>query len=93
MKFKIFDSTRDKFLILFHSYFLCKKISKEKEKELFENIKSKYDSQIKPYYAASRLWLDAVIDPVDTRKWITLGIEAANNNSVIEDYKTGVIKT
>ena len=69
------------------------KISKEKEKELFENIKSKYDSQIKPYYAASRLWLDAVIDPVDTRKWISLGIEAANNNSLIEDYKTGVIQT
>ena len=69
------------------------KISKDKEKELFENIKSKYDSQIKPYYAASRLWLDAVIDPVDTRKWISLGIEAANNNSVIEDYKTGVIQT
>ncbi len=69
------------------------KISKEKEKELFENIKSKYDSQIKPYYAASRLWIDAVIDPVDTRKWISLGIEAANNNSVIEDYKTGVIQT
>tara|TARA_Y100000992_G_scaffold63852_1_gene39263 strand:+ start:782 stop:2425 length:1644 start_codon:yes stop_codon:yes gene_type:complete len=69
------------------------KISKEKEKKLFENIKSKYDSQIKPYYAASRLWLDAVIDPVDTRKWISLGIEAANNNSVIEDYKTGVIQT
>ena len=69
------------------------KISKEKEKELFENIKSKYDSQIKPYYAASRLWLDAVIDPVDTRKWISLGIEAANNNSVIKDYKTGVIQT
>ena len=69
------------------------KISKEKEKELFENIKSKYDSQIKPYYAASRLWLDAVIDPVDTRKWISLGIEAANNNSEIEDYKTGVIQT
>ena len=69
------------------------KISKDKEKELFENIKSKYDSQIKPYYAASRLWLDAVIDPVDTRKWISLGIEAANNNSVIDDYKTGVIQT
>ena len=69
------------------------KISKEKEKELFENIKIKYDSQIKPYYAASRLWLDAVIDPVDTRKWISLGIEAANNNSEIEDYKTGVIQT
>ncbi len=69
------------------------KISKEKEKELFENIKSKYDSKIKPYYAASRLWLDAVIDPLDTRKWISLGIEAANNNSVIEDYKTGIIQT
>ena len=69
------------------------KISKEKEKELFENIKLKYDSQIKPYYAASRLWLDAVIDPRDTRKWISMGIEAANNNSVIEDYKTGVIQT
>ena len=69
------------------------KISKEKEKELFENIKSKYDSQIKPYYAASRLWLDAVIDPVDTRKWISIGIEAANNNPITEDYKTGVIQT
>ena len=69
------------------------KISKEKEKELFENIKSKYDSQIKPYYAASRLWLDAVIDPRETRKWISMGIEAANNNSTIENYKTGVIQT
>ena len=69
------------------------KISKEKEKELFENIKRKYDSQIKPYYAASRLWLDAVIDPRETRKWISMGIEAANNNSTIEDYKTGVIQT
>ena len=69
------------------------KISKEKEKVLFENIKRKYDSQIKPYYAASRLWLDAVIDPRETRKWISMGIEAANNNSTIEDYKTGVIQT
>ena len=69
------------------------KISKEKEKELFENIKRKYDSQIKPYYAASRLWLDAVIDPRETRKWISMGIEAANNNSTIENYKTGVIQT
>ena len=70
-----------------------KKISKEKEKELFNSIKKKYDSQTKPYYAASRLWLDAIIDPRDTRKWISLGIEAANNNPDIEDYKTGVIQT
>jgi len=69
------------------------KISKEKEKQLFSAIKKKYDSQIKPYYAASRLWLDAIIDPKDTRKWISLGIEAANNNPIIEDYKTGVLQT
>ncbi|MBL6594124.1 MAG: acyl-CoA carboxylase subunit beta [Flavobacteriales bacterium] len=69
------------------------KISKEKEKELFSAIKKKYDAQIKPYYAASRLWLDAIIDPKDTRKWISLGIEAANNNPIIEDYKTGVLQT
>tara|TARA_B110000902_G_scaffold50496_1_gene57971 strand:+ start:2248 stop:3891 length:1644 start_codon:yes stop_codon:yes gene_type:complete len=69
------------------------KISKEKEKELFNSIKKRYDSQTKPYYAASRLWLDAIIDPKDTRKWISLGIEAANNNPDIEDYKTGVIQT
>jgi len=69
------------------------KISKEKEKELFGAIKKKYDAQIKPYYAASRLWLDAIIDPKDTRKGISLGIEAANNNPIIEDYKTGVLQT
>ena len=69
------------------------KISKEKEKELFSAIKKKYDAQIKPYYAASRLWLDAIIDPKDTRKWISLGIEAANNNPIIEDYRTGVFQT
>ena len=69
------------------------KISKEEEKKLFKNIKHKYDSQIKPYYAASRLWLDAVIDPRETRKWISMGIEAANNNSSMDDYKTGVIQT
>ncbi len=68
-------------------------ISKEKEKELFINIQKKYDSQTKPYYAASRLWVDAIIDPKDTRKWISLGIEAANNNPAKEEYKTGVIQT
>ena len=72
---------------------IIEKISKEKEKELFGAIKKKYDAQIKPYYAASRLWLDAIIDPKDTRKWISLGIEAANNNPIIEDYKTGVHQT
>jgi len=69
------------------------KISKEKEKELFSAIKKKYDAQIKPYYAAYRLWLDAIINPKDTRKWISIGIEAANNNPITEDYKTGVLQT
>ena len=68
-------------------------ISKEKEKELLINIQKKYDSQTKPYYAASRLWVDAIIDPKDTRKWISLGIEAANNNPAKKEYKTGVIQT
>ena len=68
-------------------------ISKEKEKELLINIQNKYDSQTKPFYAASRLWVDAIIDPKDTRKWISLGIEAANNNPAKEEYKTGVIQT
>ena len=54
-------------------------ITKEKEAELFNKIKDRYDDQVSPYYAASRLWTDAIIDPLDTRKWISLGIEAANH--------------
>ena len=55
-------------------------ISPEREKELFDKVKNKYDNQTTPYYAASRLWLDAIINPTDTRKWISLGIEAANQS-------------
>ena len=69
------------------------KISKEKEQELFDSIKSKYDKQISPYYAASRLWIDAIIDPVDTRKVISIGIEMANNNKAVDKYNVGVIQT
>ncbi len=68
-------------------------ISKEKQQEMFEGIKSKYDNQTSPYYAAARLWVDAIINPIDTRKWISMGIDAANHNSKIEPYKTGVIQT
>jgi 3-methylcrotonyl-CoA carboxylase beta subunit len=68
-------------------------ISKEKQEEIFEGIKSKYDNQTSPYYAAARLWVDAIINPIDTRKWISMGIDAANHNSKIEPYKTGVIQT
>jgi acetyl-CoA carboxylase carboxyltransferase component len=68
-------------------------ISEEKEKELFDRIKNKYDRQISPYYAASRLWIDAIIDPVETRKVISMGIEMSNHNNEIERYNVGAIQT
>lgn len=67
-------------------------ISKEKEIELFNTIKNKYDKQISPYYSAARLWTDAIINPLDTRKWISMGIEAANH-APIEKYNVGIIQT
>lgn len=67
-------------------------ITPEVEKAMFDKIKARYDSQISPYYAASRLWLDAVIDPAETRKWVSMGIEAANNSKG-ERYNVGVIQT
>ena len=68
-------------------------ISKEKEEELFNRIKKKYDDQTSPYYAAARLWVDAIIDPVQTRKWISIGIAASDQNEDIKPYKVGVIQT
>ena len=68
-------------------------ISKEKEEELFNRIKKKYDDQTSPYYAAARLWVDAIIDPVQTRKWISIGIAASNQNEDVKLYKVGVIQT
>ncbi len=70
-----------------------KEITKEDETELLKKITDKYNSQISPYYAASRLWLDAVIDPVDTRKWISMGIEAANHSPITKQYNVGIIQT
>jgi acetyl-CoA carboxylase carboxyltransferase component len=68
-------------------------ISPEREAELFNKIKDRYDMQTTPYYAAARLWLDAIIDPADTRKWISLGIEAADHAPVTRKYNVGVIQT
>ena len=68
-------------------------IDKKKEQEMYDFIKSKYDQQTSPYYAAARMWIDAIIDPLETRKWISMGIAAANQNSEIKPYKTGVIQT
>ncbi len=68
-------------------------ITEEREKELFNSIKAKYDEQISPYYAASRLWLDAIIDPAKTREFLSLGISAANNKKAEKAYNVGVIQT
>ena len=68
-------------------------ITAEREKELFDSIKSRYDEQISPYYAASRLWIDAIIDPIDTRKWISMGIEMANHAPIDKRYNVGVLQT
>ena len=67
-------------------------ITPEKEAILFNTIKEKYDSQISPYYAAARLWTDAVIDPLETRKWIAMGIEAANHAPIEKPFNLGVIQ-
>jgi 3-methylcrotonyl-CoA carboxylase beta subunit len=67
-------------------------ISQEVESELLNKIKARYDEQTSPYYAAARLWIDEIIDPVDTRKLISEAIHAADHNPVMESFKTGVFQ-
>jgi 3-methylcrotonyl-CoA carboxylase beta subunit len=69
-----------------------KTITKEEEDALLKEITDRYNEQLSPYYAASRLWVDGVIDPLDTRKVISMGIEAADHG-VIEKFNVGVIQT
>lgn len=68
-------------------------ITPENEAELYNKTKDRYDTQTTPYYAASRLWLDAIIDPLETRKWLSMGIEAANHAPITKQYNVGVIQT
>jgi acetyl-CoA carboxylase carboxyltransferase component len=68
-------------------------ITPERESEIFNKIKNKYDEQISPYYAASRLWIDAIIDPAKTREFISLGIAMANQAPIEKRYNVGVIQT
>ena len=68
------------------------KITSEKETELFEKIKSRYDHQISPYYAAARIWTDGVINPLETRTWVSMGIEAANHAPVEKKFNLGVVQ-
>ena len=67
-------------------------ITPEKEAELFDKIKSRYDAQVSPYYAAARIWTDAVINPLDTRTWISMGIEAADHAPIEKQFNMGVLQ-
>jgi len=67
-------------------------ITKEQEDELFNKIKDRYDAQVSPYYAAARIWTDGIIDPLDTRKWISIGIEAANHAPIEKKFNLGVLQ-
>ena len=69
------------------------KIDMEKEKELLKTITDRYNKQTSPYYAASRLWTDAIIDPLETRKVISMGIEAATHSPIKEAYTPGIIQS
>ena len=69
-----------------------KEISSEEEQQLLQTIKDRYESQTSPYYAAARLWVDDIIDPIQTRELISAGIHAANQNAVIDEFKTGVFQ-
>lgn len=68
-------------------------ITPEREAELLKEITDRYNSQTTPYYAASRLWVDGIIDPVETRKVISMGIEAANQSPITRKFNVGIIQT
>lgn len=70
-----------------------KEITIEDEKTLLDSIISRYTTQTSPYYAAARLWVDGIVDPLDTRKIISMGIEAANHKPTKKRYNVGVIQT
>lgn len=68
-------------------------VSEEEKIKILKDIETQYNEQLSPYYAAARLWVDGVIDPIETRKIISMGIEAANHNPNIPRYNVGVIQT
>lgn len=69
-----------------------KLVTPEEEQKLLNAIKGQYERQTSPYYAAARLWVDAIIDPVETRQIISEAIVAANQNPFIKEFKTGVMQ-
>ncbi len=69
------------------------KVTPEAEKALLDKITKRYEEQLSPYYAAARLWVDGIIDPLETRRMVSLGIEAANHAPIEKAYNVGVIQT
>ena len=69
-----------------------KEITEEVHQEILDTISKRYKKQTEPTYAAARLWTDAIISPADTRKWISMGIEAANHAPITEKFNLGVIQ-
>jgi len=68
------------------------KITPEKEEAMFKKIKDRYDNQVSPYYAAARIWTDGIINPLDTRTWVSMGIEAANHAPIEKKFNMGVLQ-
>ena len=68
-------------------------ISEEEKQKMLDSITKKYEEETTQYYAAARLWIDEIIDPKETRKWISMGIEAANHNPIQGEYVVGNIQT
>jgi len=70
-----------------------KKLSEKEKKELLESTRATYEQQTDPRYAAARLWVDAIIDPAETRDALILALEAASLNPEVREFKTGVFQT
>ena len=69
-----------------------KHVSENEQNILLNQIQSRYEKETDPYYAAARLWVDGIVDPVETRDIISLGIAAANNNADIPQFNPGIIQ-
>src|SRR4030081_236352 len=70
-----------------------KKLSEEERKELFDSVKTTYEEQTDPRYGAARLWIDKIVDPMETRDAITQALEAASLNPEVPEFKVGVLQT
>ena len=68
------------------------KVETKKEEQLLNEIKEKYDAQTTPIYAAARMWIDAVIDPSKTRKWISMGLALADHAPIEKKFSMGILQ-